>query len=98
MTLAEVAGRRYGPVPFLAEPSAVAAFVAAIGDDADRWAEHAPPSFAAAALFAVAPSFLGDPEVVAETRSLIHTEQSFRWLRPLELGETVEVALSLIHI
>lgn len=92
MTLAEAAGRRYGPVPFRIEPSGVAAFVEATGDDPVRWADHAPPSYAAAALFAVAPSFLGDRAVAGETRSLIHTEQSFRWLRPLEVGETVEVS------
>ncbi len=91
MTLAEATGHRYGPVPFPVDPSAVAAFVAATGDDPSRWGAHAPPSYAAAALFAVAPSFLRDPMVVGETRSLIHIEQSFRWLRPLEVGETLEV-------
>jgi acyl dehydratase len=90
MTLAEATGRTYGPATLLVEPSAVAAFVAATGDDPIRWAEHAPPSYAAAALFAVAPSFLDDP-VAGGIRSLIHTEQTFRWSRPLEIGEALAV-------
>jgi len=91
MTLAEVAGRRYGPVPVSIAAPSVASFVAATGDDPGRWAEFAPPSYAAATLFAVAPAFLGDADVVAATRSLIHTEQSFVWHRPLGVGETIEV-------
>jgi len=91
MSLAEATGRHYGPVPISIAAPLVASFVAATGDDPNRWVEHAPPSFAAAALFAVAPSFLNDPGIAAETRSLIHTEQSFTWHRPLEIGDTIEV-------
>jgi len=91
MPLAEIAGRRYGPVAVPVVGSSVASFVAATGDDPDRWARHAPPSYAAAALFAVAPAFLSDPDVAPETRSLIHTEQVFSWHRPLAVGEVVEV-------
>ena len=91
MTLAEVAGRRYGPVPVPISDSSVAAFVAATGDDASRWSDHAPPAYAAALLFAVAPAFLEDPDVAPATRSLIHTEQTFTWHRALEVGETVDV-------
>lgn len=91
MTLAEATGRRYGPVPVSIAAPSVASFVTATGDDPARWTEYAPPSFAAAALFAVAPTFLSDDDVVATTRSLIHTDQSFTWHRPLEVGEVLEV-------
>ncbi len=91
MTLAEVAGRRYGPVSLLIAAPSVASFVAATGDDPHRWADHAPPSYAAAALFTVAPAFLSDGDAAGVTRSLIHTEQSFTWHRPLEVGETIDV-------
>jgi len=91
MPLAEISGRRYGPVAVPIVGSSVSSFVAATGDDPDRWARHVPPSYAAAALFAVAPAFLADPDVAPETRSLIHTEQVFSWHRPLAIGETVEV-------
>ena len=52
---------------------------------------HAPPGFAAAALFAVAPAFLADPRVAPYCRSLLHAEQAFTWQRPLAVGEVLEV-------
>ena len=65
--------------------------MAATGDDPTRWQGHAPPGFAAAALFAVAPAFLDDPEVARCGRSLLHSEQAFTWERPLAVGETLAV-------
>ncbi len=91
MTLEGLAGRTYGPAQFVVAPAALAEFVAATGDDPRRWANHAPPGFAAAALFAVAPAFLGDPEVAPYCRSLLHAEQSFSWGRALRVGEEVAV-------
>jgi acyl dehydratase len=90
MSLDDLVGRSYGPVSFTAGRSADA-FVAATGDDPDRWRDHAPPAFAAAVLFAVAPSFLTDPDVAPTTRSLVHTEQEFAWDRALEISETLDV-------
>jgi acyl dehydratase len=91
MALAGVAGRRYGPVRFDVDRSRVDAFVAATGDDPGRWKESAPPSLAAAVLFAVAPAFLGDDDVAGTTRSLIHTEQEFRWHGPAPIGSELAV-------
>jgi acyl dehydratase len=91
MSLAGVSGRRYGPARFSVSPDAVAAYVAATHDDPDRWSGSAPPSLAGAALFAVAPAFLGDDDVVAATRSLIHTEQVFTWHGPLPTGTDLTV-------
>jgi acyl dehydratase len=91
MTLEALAGRAVGPADFVVSTATVAEFVAATGDDPDRWRHHAPPGFAAAALFAVAPAFLGDPEVVRHSRSLLHTEQAFAWQRPLAVGEVLLV-------
>jgi len=91
-SLEHLVGRRYGPIELEADGSRVAAFVAATGDDPERWAGHAPPLFANAALFAAAPLFLEDPEVVPFTRSLIHSEQRFEWDRSLPRGESLEVS------
>lgn len=88
---ADLEGRSYGPAPVDVGVDGVARFVAATGDDRARWVDHAPPAFASAALFAVAPRFLADPDVASHTRSLIHTEQMFRWHRPLAAGERLEV-------
>ena len=91
MTLETLVGRAVGPTGFVVGAAAVAEFVAATGDDPIRWQRHAPPGFAAAALFAVAPAFLDDPEVARHGRSLLHTEQAFAWERPLAVGEALAV-------
>jgi acyl dehydratase len=92
MTLREVAGRRYGPFPADTCEASIARFVAAVGDDAERWVGSVPPAYAAAALFAAAPAFLTDPRVAAATRSLLHTDQVFTWQRAVRVGEPIEIA------
>ena len=91
MTVEALAGRSYAVDRFSVPASAVAEFVAATGDDAGRWEDHVPPGFAASALFAVAPAFLGDPEVAPYCRSLLHAEQSFAWDGALRVGEELAV-------
>lgn len=91
MSLAVVAGRRYGPVAFHADGRVVTAFVTATGDDAARWSAAAPPPIASAALFAVAPQFLEDPDVVSTAGSVIHTDQEFVWHRALPIGSELSV-------
>jgi hypothetical protein len=78
-------GRRYGPIPFRLCRDKVDEFIAATSDQADRWVDHAPPAMAAAALFAVAPLLLSDPEVEKDARSVIHAEQRFTWLGSLPI-------------
>ena len=53
---------------------------------------------AAAALFAVAPAFLTDPDVVPFTRSVVHTEQEFTWHRALRVGEELSVTGSVSDV
>lgn len=90
--LAELTGTTYGPFSVPVTGDRVTEFAIATGDEADRWADAAPPMFANAALFSAAPAFLQDEQVVPFTRSLIHSEQSYQWERPLEVGETLEVS------
>lgn len=84
MSIEDLQGRSYERA-FRADRSNVAAFIEATGDDPDRWEGNAPPSFAGAALFAVAPAFLYDPDVGDFSRVLIHADQTFRWRAPWEL-------------
>jgi acyl dehydratase len=91
VTLEALAGHAVGPAAFTVEAGAVAEFAAVSGDDPGRWRECAPPGFAAAALFAVAPAFLEDPRVAPYSRSLLHAEQAFTWKRPVAVGEALEV-------
>jgi 3-hydroxybutyryl-CoA dehydratase len=83
MPLSDVDGRSYGPATVHLTETLSRQFVAATGDDDARWTNAAPPSFAAALLFAVAPEFLSDPDVVPYTRVLVHSDQRFTWSGPL---------------
>lgn len=87
MNPAELEGKSYGPVTWGVGVDAVADFIHITGDDPDRWTEHAPPGFAAAALFAVAPDLL----VELFDHSIVHGEQSFAWNQPLAVDARLEV-------
>ncbi|MDF1596598.1 MAG: MaoC family dehydratase [Acidimicrobiia bacterium] len=85
MGMEELQGRVYRR-KFRADRSTISAFIEATGDDPARWPNIAPPGLAAAAVFAVAPAFLFDPDVGEFSRILIHADQTFRWLAPWETG------------
>lgn len=93
--LTELAGLEIGPAPFRIVPERVAEFVAATGDDPDRWDDAAPPGFAAAVLFSIAPEFLNDERVKPYTRVLIHSEQRFAWHGLLEAGAELRVTATV---
>ena len=60
----------------------VAEFVDVTGDDPKRWTDVAPPGFAAALLFVVAPELLEDPRVRG---GVVHGDQTFAWHSPLRV-------------
>jgi acyl dehydratase len=86
-----IEGKSYGPYPLRICAEKVSDFVAATSDDPDRWLEFAPPGWAAAALFAVAPILLTDPDLGDAGRSVIHGEQRFEWARPLRIEANLTV-------
>ncbi len=90
----ELEGKSYGPLPWRVGLDAVADFVYLTGDDPDRWSDSAPPGFAAAALFAVAPELLAE----LYDHSVIHGEQTFGWKRPLQLGSRLEVSGTVTRV
>lgn len=94
MDLAELEGSSYGPLPWRVAVDAVADFVEITGDDPERWTEHAPPGFAAAALFAVAPDLLA----LLYEHSVIHGEQTFAWSGPLRIGELLDVSGTVTRV
>ncbi|MFP3883793.1 MAG: MaoC family dehydratase [Actinomycetota bacterium] len=87
MNPADLEGKSYGPVTWRVAEDAVSDFVHITGDDAERWSEAAPPGYAAAALFSVAPDLLAE----LYDHSIIHGEQSFVWSRPLDIDSRFEV-------
>ena len=86
-----IEGKSYGPYPLRVCAEKVADFVTATSDDADRWIEFAPPGWAAAALFVVAPVLLTDPDLGDAGTSVIHGEQRFEWARPLPIEADLTV-------
>ncbi len=98
MNLEDVVGSTYGPYPVTISAEKVAEYVAATGDDADRWQQHAPPSYAGALLFVVAPHFLDDERVRPFTGVLVHVDQAFTWHAPLTIGSELTVSGSVERV
>jgi acyl dehydratase len=86
MSIEGLAGLELEPVRFRIAREKVAEYVAAAGDDPDRWMESAPPSYAGALLFVAAPLLLEREDVKAYTKVLVHVDQQFNWHRPLAIG------------
>jgi len=91
MSLDHLLSKTYGPRTCRVVPEKIAEYVAATGDDPDRWRGAAPPSFAGLLLFVVASEFVSAPDVIEHTRVLLHTDQVFRWHQPLTVGQKVQV-------
>lgn len=87
MNPADLEGRSYGPHPWRVADDSVSDFVSLTGDAPDRWSDSAPPGFAAAALFSVAPDLLAE----LFDSSVIHGEQTFQWSRRLPVGSLLDV-------
>lgn len=83
----QLVDQAFGPKPLGVAVDKVADFVNVTGDDPEHWADEAPPGFASAALFVVAPDLLSQ----LVERSVIHGEQTFTWHRPINIGEVLEV-------
>ncbi len=98
MSLEEVAGATYGPYAVGISAEKVAEYVTATGDDEDRWQRFAPPGYAAALLFVVAPRFLDDPRVRPFTGVLVHVDQTFTWHAPLPVGAALIVTGSVDRV
>lgn len=86
--LESLEGHSFPPRPLRVCSEKVAEFVAATGDLFDRWQAAAPPGFAAALLFAVAPDLLADPRLEG---AVVHGDQTFAWHAPLRMETDLSV-------
>ena len=91
MSLELVVGTTYGPVTIGISAEKVSEYVEATGDSHERWQDYAPPGYAGALLFVVAPHVLADPRVEPFTGVLVHVDQTFTWHGPLAIGAEVVV-------
>lgn len=98
MSLEGLAGRVYGPVAGHLSHAKSAEYVAATGDDPDRWRTVAPPSYAGALLFVIAPRLIVDPDVGDHTRVLVHSDQHFTWHGALTLGTSIAVTGTVTRV
>jgi len=79
-------GTVYPDVPFLVDPTRVAAFRAVFGQFGG-----VPPTFVTAAEFAVFPQVIGDPNLGLDFTRVVHGSQDYAYERPLREGETLTV-------
>ena len=98
MTLDALNGLRLEPIPARLAPEKVAEYIAATGDNPERWVDVAPPSYAGALLFMAAPLFLERDDVRAHTRVLVHVDQRFTWHGPLHIGNELELVGSVSKV
>lgn len=91
-SLAAFEGRKYGPVLLRSCLEKISEYVAATGDQAERWVEEAPPAYASTALFAVAPLLLGEPEIAGIPGGVVHGEQTFTWHNAIPVEADLMVA------
>ena len=87
MDPAQLVDQTFGPHLLRVSVDRITDFVDVTGDDPDRWVDAAPPGFAAAALFVVAPDLLSQ----LTDHSVIHGEQTFQWHEPIVKASLLEV-------
>ena len=83
-------GKVYPPARFVVEPARVAAFAALFGQP-----DGVPPTFAAAAEFAVIPQVAADPDLAMDFTRVLHGSQEYEHHRPMRMGETLTVTTQI---
>ena len=91
MGLEDLNGLSFDPVRARIAVAKVAEYVAATGDDPERWVDHAPPSYAGAIFFMAAPLLLEREDVKGYTKVLVHVDQRFAWHEPLPVGADLKL-------
>lgn len=79
-------GLTYPDRTFLVDPERVRVFADVVGGG-----QGIPPTFAAAAEFAVVPTIVDDPRLGLDFSRVVHGSQDYRFLRPMRMGEELTV-------
>ena len=80
-------GKVYAAVRMVVDRESVEAFARAVGQDEPG----VPPTFATVAEFACFPAVIADEELNLDFSRVLHTEQSYEWLRPIQIGDTLTI-------
>ncbi|MGZ4149161.1 MAG: FAS1-like dehydratase domain-containing protein [Actinomycetota bacterium] len=86
----EAEGTVYPDVAFVVDPERVARFRGVFGQD-----DGVPPTFLAAAEFAVFPQVFADPNLALDFTRVVHGSQEYTYARPVRVGETLTVRVRL---
>ncbi len=92
------AGRTYASTePYEVTRSRITEFAAALGDRpaSDAVLPVATPTFAAVVVNHAWEGFFADPELDLDLARIVHAEQRFSYVRPLEPGDVVTAALRI---
>lgn len=100
---AEHAGRSYPPTaPYQVSRAKIAEFAEAVGEHpspvADGAEPAAPPTFAVVVAAQAWEKLFGDPELGLDLSRTMHTDQGFRWQRPLRAGDEVTATLRIERV
>lgn len=92
---ASLVGRSYPAVPFPVVAGHVVAFAAAVAHPGDG----VPPTFATAPeLLAGLRNVLADAELGLDLGRVLHGEQAYEWVRPIETGEVLTAEATIEQI
>lgn len=97
-TPADLEGAVLGPVDVAISGDRIEFYADTTGDDPSRWVDQAPPGFGSVLLFAVADLFLYHPRVVPFTATLLHLDQSFTYLAPMQPDTTATVSGTITRV
>jgi hypothetical protein len=93
---AALVGRTFPPTaPYEVSRAKIDDFLAAIGEDA---ANGAPPTFPIVITFQAMQAFMADPRVGIELHRIVHGDQRFVHVRPLQPGDVVTTQLKIESI
>jgi acyl dehydratase len=96
MSIDSLQGVTYGPFAYRTDPEKVAEYAATVGARPPQ--AEAPRSLMGALLFVVAPHLLGDERAAGATRSVIHGDQTFEWIRPIPMGAELSVTGTVARV
>jgi acyl dehydratase len=91
----EAEGLTYPDRTFVVDPARASLFGAVVGAGAGI-----PPTFVAAAEFAVVPTIVADPRLGLDFSKVVHGSQEYEYRRPVRMGEelTVRARIDAIKI
>lgn len=90
----ELAGRTFAPTePYAVSSAKIREFADAIGAETDG--DQAPLTFPIVVAFAAMQRLMRDPDVGIELRNVVHRDQRFAQVRPVQAGDELTATLTV---